>query len=61
VQGQEHSHTALRLRCFLWVVTGVRQQLSGGKVPMLPTDATKIVEVCPWYNTVVRPNLTLAP
>jgi len=43
------------------VLTFSREKLPCGKVPMLPTYATYIVEVCPWHNKVVGPHLQLAP
>jgi len=65
VQGQGHSKNnstapdeklgEVLLRRCLWVLTFARE-----KLPVLPTDATDIEEVCPWHNTVVVPNLKLA-
>jgi hypothetical protein len=44
-----------------WVLTLSREQVRCGLVPMLPTDTPDILEVHPWHNTVVVPNLQLAP
>ena len=70
VQGQGHSNTILTLSMTTWgvlcmhlpwVLTFSREKWRCDNVPMLPTDATDIVEVYPWHNTVVGPHLQLAP
>jgi hypothetical protein len=45
---------------FPWVLTYSQEQLQRDHVPMLPTDTTYILEVHPWHNAVVVPNLKLA-
>jgi hypothetical protein len=70
VQGQGPSTTALLLP--MNTRGGSAQAISLGigdfarevpydKVPMLPTSATHIMEVCPWHNSLVAPPLKLAP
>jgi hypothetical protein len=70
VQGHGHSKTTILLpiatlggamQAISLVLMCSIEQLPFGKVPMLPTYATDIVEVCPWYNKVVETNLTLVP
>jgi hypothetical protein len=43
------------------VLTFALEKLPCDNVPMLPTYATDIVEVCPWHNLVVGPHLQLVP
>src|SRR4029450_7313205 len=70
VQGQGHSQTTLPLPMQTWrgllmrfprVLTFALEKLPCDNVPMLPTYATDIVEVCPWHNSVVGSHLQLVP
>jgi len=46
---------------FLWVLMFALEKLPCDNVPMFPTYATDIVEVCPWHKLVVGPHLQLVP